>query len=92
MTTAGPTHARRGLVEVAWADRSPAKGSRPVPRRLAKQPKGIQASSGQAPVRLGQRDRGLGARGPHAPVVTGAMAREGPGLLGAMAKEGPLVA
>ena len=42
MTTAGTTHARRALVEGAWAYRSPAKGSRPLQLRREKHPTSIQ--------------------------------------------------
>jgi transposase len=42
MTKAGNTHARRALVEGAWASRYPAKVSRQFQRRLEKQPKAIQ--------------------------------------------------
>jgi len=51
-----------------------------------------QDSSGQAQGRLCQRYRRLVALGPHANVVTGAMARELIGCLWAMAQEGPVVA
>ena len=39
MTKAGNTHARRVLVEGAWAYRYPAKVSRHLPLRLEKHPK-----------------------------------------------------
>jgi transposase len=92
LTKAGNTHARRVLVAGAWAYRYPAKVSRHRPRRLAKQPTVIQASSWKAPVRLCKRYRRLVARGNHATVVTVAIARELSGFLGAIAKEVPLVA
>jgi len=90
MTTAGNTHARRALVEGAWAYRYPAKVSRHLPLRLENQPKIIQDLSWQAQVRLCQRYRQLIARGKHAHVVTVAMARELAGFMWAMAQQVPV--
>ena len=90
MTKAGNTHARRGLVEGAWAYRSPAKVSRHLHLRLETQPNIIQDSRWKAQVRLCQRYRRLVARGKHAHVVTVAIARALTGFLWAMAKEGPI--
>jgi transposase len=92
MTTAGPTPARRVLGKGAWAARSPAQGSRPLPLRLDQQPHILQASRWKAQVRLCQRYRRLGARGQPAPGVTGAIARAWSGVIGAMAQEVPFVA
>jgi transposase len=92
ITKAGNPHARRVLVERAWAYRYPAKGSRHLQRRLEKQPKVIQDISWKAQVRLCQRYRRLVSRGKHANVVTVAIARELSGFLGAIAQEVPLVA
>ena len=92
MTQAGNPHARRVLVEGAWASRYPAKVSRHLPLRLEKQPKVIQDIRWKAQVRLGKRYRRLGARGTQAHVVTVAIARELSGFMWAMAKEVPLVA
>ena len=89
---AGNTHARRVLVEGAWASRSPAKGSRHGQLRLETQPKVLQDMSWKAQGRLCQRYRRLGSRGKHAHVVTVAMARELTGFLWALAKEVPIVA
>jgi transposase len=89
MTKAGNTHARRALVEGAWAYRSPAKVSRPLPLRLEKQPKCIQDISWKAQVRRCQRSRRLVARGQQATVVTVAIARELGGFIWAIAKELP---
>jgi transposase len=55
MTTTGNTHARRALVDGAWAYRYPAQGSRHRQRRLDKLPAAIQAISWQAQVRLCKR-------------------------------------
>ena len=92
ITKAGNTHARRVLVEGAWAYRSPAKVSRHLQLRLEKQPTVIQDSSGKAQVSLCKRYRRLVARGKHANVVTVAIARELRGCMWAMAQEVPVVA
>jgi transposase len=89
ITKAGNTHARRALVEGAWAYRSPAKVSRHLQLRLEKQPKTIQDISWKAQVRLCKRYRRLVARGKHANVVTVAIARELAGFIWAIAKEVP---
>ena len=91
MTKAGNTHARKALVEGAWAYRSPAKVSRHLQLRLEKQPKIIQDLSGKAQVRLCQRYRRLVARGKHATVVTVAIARALAGFMWAIAKEIPII-
>ena len=92
MTTAGNTHARKALVEGAWASRSPAKVSRHLQLRREKLPQVIQDIRWKAQGRRCQRSRRLGARGKHAHVVTGAIARELVGCLGAMATQVPLTA
>jgi transposase len=91
MTQAGNTHARRVLVEGAWASRSPAKVSRHWQLRLATQPTIIQDISGKAHVRLCNRSRRLVARGKHATIVTVAMAREWAGCMWAIAREVPII-
>ena len=90
MTKAGNTHARRALVEGAWAYRYPAKVSRHLQLRLEKQPKVIQDISWQAQVRLCKRYRRLMARGKHANQVVVAIARELVGFMWAMAKQVPV--
>src|SRR5262249_2844973 len=90
MTTAGHTQARRALVEGAWASPDPPTGSRQLPRRLGNQPRVIQDSRWPAQGRLWRRSRRRGARGTHANVGTGAMARELAGLLWALATQGPV--
>src|ERR1700752_2649500 len=90
MTTAGHTHARRALVEGAWAYRYPAKVSRHLQLRLEQQPNILQDLSWKAQVRLCQRSRQLIARGTYAHVVTVAMARELVDFMWAMAKELPV--
>jgi transposase len=76
ITTAGNTHARRVLVEGAWASRYPAKVSRHLQLRLEHQSNVIQAISWKAQVRLCKRYRRLLARGKHANQVVVAIARE----------------
>jgi transposase len=90
ITKAGNIHARRALVEGAWAYRYPAKVSRHLQLRLENQPKLIQAISWKAQVRLCKRYRQLIARGKHANVVTVAIARELAGFLWAIAKQVPV--
>jgi transposase len=92
ITTAGNTHARRALVEGAWASRSPAKGSRHLQRRLEQPPKRIQDISWKAQVKRCTRDRHLVARGQQVNVVTVAMARERVGFLWAIAQQLPVTA
>jgi transposase len=90
MTKASNSHARRVLVEGAWAYRYPAKVSRHLQLRLETQPKVMQDISWKAQVRLCTRYRRLVARGKHSNVVTVAIARELTGFLWAMAKEVPI--
>jgi transposase len=76
LTKTGNTHARRALVEGAWAYRDPAKVSRHLQLRLEKLPKAIQAISWKAQVRLCKRYRQLMAKGKNANQVVVAIARE----------------
>jgi transposase len=89
MTKTGNTHARRVLVEGAWAYRYPAKVSRHLQLRLEKQPKVIQDISWKAQVRLCKRYQRLAAKGKHVNIVTVAIARELAGFMWAIAKEVP---
>lgn len=84
---AGKTHARRVLVEGAWADRYPAQGSRHRHLRLENPSNAIPDISWKAHGRLWKRYRPLLARGKHAHHVVGAMARALVGGMGAMAPE-----
>jgi transposase len=90
ITKAGNTHARRVLVEGAWAYRYPAKVSRHLQLRLETPPKMIQDISWKAQVRLCKRYRQLVARGKHPNVVTVAIARELTGFMWAIAKQVPI--
>jgi transposase len=90
ITKTGNTHARRALVEGAWAYRYPAKVSRHLQLRLEQLPKPLQDLSWKAQVRLCKRFRRLLARGKHANQVVVAIARELAGFLWAIAKEVPV--
>jgi transposase len=90
MTKAGNTHARRALMEGAWAYRDPAKVSRHLQLRLETPPQIIQDLSWKAQVRLCKRYRRLSARGKQANQVVVAMARELMGFMWAIAKQRPV--
>jgi transposase len=87
ITKTGNTHARRALVEGAWAYRYPAKVSRHLQLRLEMLPKPIQDISWKAQVRLCKHYRRLMARGKHANQVVVAIARELAGFMWAIAKQ-----
>ena len=86
ITKTGNSHARRALVEGAWAYRYPAKVSRHLQLRREKLPKPIQDVSWQAQVRRCKRDRQLSARGKTPNQVVVAIARELSAFLWAIAK------
>ncbi len=90
ITKAGNSHARRALVEGAWAYRYPAKVSRHLQLRLEKLPAEIQAIGGKAQVRLCKRYRLLTARGKHVNQVVVAIAREMAAFAWAIARLVPL--
>jgi transposase len=90
ITKTGNTHARRALIEGAWAYRYPAKVSRHLQLRLEQLPKPLQDISWKAQVRLCQRYRRLMARGKHANQVVVAIARELIAFMWAIAQEVPL--
>ena len=90
ITKAGNTHARRALVEGAWAYRYPAKVSRHLQLRLEKLPADVQAIGWKAQVRLCKRYRRLIARGKHANQVVVAIAREMAAFAWAIARIVPL--
>ena len=87
ITKTGNTHARRALVEGAWAYRYPAKVSRHLQLRLEKLPKVIQAISWKAQVRLCKRYRQLMAKGKNANQVVVAIARALSAFMWAMAQQ-----
>jgi len=76
ITKAGNGHARRALVEGAWAYRYPAKVSRHLQLRLEHVPAEVRAIAWKAQVRLCKRYRLLSARGKHVNQVVVAIARE----------------
>jgi transposase len=92
ITKAGNGHARRALVEGAWAYRYPAKVSRHLQLRLEHQPAEIQAISWKAQVRLCKRYRHLLARGKHVNQVVVAIAREMAAFAWAIARTVPVAA
>ena len=89
LTQAENTPAHRALGAGAWASRDPATGSRPRPRRRAKQSTALQAISWKAQGRRCKRSRRLMARGQHAHQGGGAMARALLGCMGALATQVP---
>jgi transposase len=90
ITKTGNTHARRALVEGAWAYRYPAKVSRHLQLRLEKLPKPIQDISWKAQVRLCRRYRQLSARGKNPNQVVVAIARELSAFMWAIAQQVPI--
>jgi transposase len=90
LTKTGTGHARRVLVEGAWASRSPATGSRHLQLRLEQVPKVIQDMSGKAQGRLCQRYRRLVARGNQVNPVVVAIARDMAAFVWASAQKGAL--
>jgi transposase len=90
ITKAGNTHARRALIEGAWAYRYPAKVSRHLQLRLETRPKPIQDISWKAQVRLCKRYRRLIGRGKNPNQVVVAIARELSAFIWAIAREVPL--
>ena len=90
ITKAGNSHARRVLVEGAWAYRYPAKISVHIQRRIDSLPKAARDIGWKAQVRLCKRFRRLTARGKHANVVVTAIAREMLAFMWAIAKEVPI--
>jgi transposase len=88
ITKTGNTHARRALLEGAWAYRYPAKGRRHLHLRLEKLPTPIQDLRWKAQVRLCKRYRQLLARGKNANQVVVALARELVAFMWAIAQQG----
>lgn len=76
ITKAGNRHARRALVEGAWAYRYPAKVSRHLQLRQEHLPAEVRAIAWRAQVRLCRRYRQLTSRGKHVNQVVVAIARE----------------
>ena len=89
ITKTGNGHARRVLVEAAWAYRLKARISRHLWRRLTGLPKPVCDLAWKAQLRLCSRYRRLRARGKHQNTVITAIARE---LAGSFWAIGQLVA
>lgn len=86
ITKCGNAHARRALVEAAWAYRHPARIGRRLLNRSEKLPAPVRTIAWKAQLRLAARYRRLAARGkPHQVVVT-AIARELAGFVWAIAR------
>jgi transposase len=92
ITKAGNCHARRALIESAWAYRYPAKVSPSIQLRLEGLPKPIQEIAWKAQLRLCKRYRRLAARGKNHNVVVTAIARELVGFIWAIAQQVKLAA
>jgi len=90
ITKAGNGHARRALIEGAWAYRFPAKVSAHIQKRIENLPKPIQDIGWKAQVRLCKRFRRLTSRGKHPNVAVTAVARELAAFMWAIAKEVPI--
>ncbi|NIN62144.1 MAG: IS110 family transposase [Gammaproteobacteria bacterium] len=87
ITKTGNSHARRVLVEAAWAYRMPARISRLLLKRQQNLPKQVCRIAWKAQLRLCARFRRLVARGKPTQKVTTAIARELSAFLWAMAKQ-----
>jgi transposase len=90
ITKAGNGHARRALVEGAWAYRYPAKVSRHLQLRLEHVPTEARAIAWKAQLRLCKRYRQLSARGKHVNQVVVAIAREMAAFAWAIARTVPV--
>jgi transposase len=87
ITKTGNSHARRALIEGAWAYRYPAKVSRHLQLRLEKVSKPLRDISWKAQIRLCKRYRQLSARGKNANQVVVAIARALRAFMWAIAQE-----
>jgi len=81
ITKAGNTHARRILVEAAWAYRHPPRLGPALARRSQDQPPAVLAQAWKAQQRLHRRYRHLVGHGKRPPVAVVAIARELVGFL-----------
>ena len=87
ITKTGNGHARRVLVEAAWAYRLKARVSRHLWRRLTGLPKPVCDLAWKAQIRLCGRYRRLLARGKHQNTVITAIARELAGFIWAIGQQ-----
>jgi len=92
ITKTGNTHARRVLVEGAWAYRFPARVSKQIQARQEKLPEAVRDIAWRAQVRLCKRFQKMIARGKNANVVVTAIARELAAFMWAIAKQVPVAA
>ena len=90
ITKAGNAHARRTLIEGAWAYRYNAKVSRQIQQRQESLPQTIRNIAWKAQVRLCKRYRRLTAKGKNPNVVVVAIARELIAFMWAIARQVPL--
>jgi transposase len=87
ITKAGNSHARRVLIEAAWAYRFPARIARELQLRNENQPRVLREIAWRAQLRLCQRYRRLSARGLHQNKICTAIARELAGFLWDLARQ-----
>jgi transposase len=87
ITKTGNSHARKALVEAAWAYRMQARISRLLLKRQQDLPERVRQISWKAQIRLCARFRRLTAQGKTKQVVVTAIARELSAFLWAIAKE-----
>lgn len=87
ITKTGNGHARRMLVEAAWAYRFPARVTRNQRPRLEDQPQRVRDIAWKAQLRLCRKYRGMVARGKSKQVVVTAIARELSGFMWGIARE-----
>lgn len=92
ITKAGNAHARRALIEGAWAYPYNAKISRQIQQRQEGLPQTVCDIAWKAQVRLCKRYRRLVAKGKNPNVVVVAIARELAGFMWAIAWAMPLAA
>ena len=90
ITKTGNGHARRVLVEAAWAYRFPARISRRLLLRQEQLPRRVRETAWKAQLRLCARFRRLMARGKPKQVVTAAIARELSAFMWAIACQVPV--
>jgi transposase len=90
ITKTGNTHARRALVEGAWAYRFPARVSKQIQTRQEKLPEAVRDIAWRAQVRLCKRFQKMIARGKNANIVVTAIARELAAFMWAIAKQVPV--
>lgn len=92
ITRAGNGHARRILVEAAWAYRFRARQSRAITERSATVSPGVRRIAWRAQERLCAKYRRLTARGKNKNKTTAAIARELAGFVWAIAREPNMLA